>query len=229
MAGRGTACAAALAAVLAGCAPVRLTARPPAAEAIDCGRPASFAAQLTLEALDPAPAAASLSFAPGGGALTVAAASAIHGPCLDHLRAYYTRFELFDGGLLQQQPGDYATPWTGTTPDALVKTLPPSDATPTLDGARMRWAVEYEGIGPRRVYLGVWPAGQGSVLAAFARDPDGVYGAPVRLLTSSAPVRSVTAFPGLDGPSDTLFVLQDSADGARVVTLWWSRVGWSGV
>lgn len=77
-------------------------------------------------------------------------------------------------------------------------------------------------------YVGLWRDDRRSAVRAFSSLPDGGFTAPVPVLTSSLPLRSVTYFPAPDTPSGRLGLVQEGPRGeTRLISLDWSHPGLS--
>jgi hypothetical protein len=75
-------------------------------------------------------------------------------------------------------------------------------------------------------FVGLWREKDRSVVRAFSILPGGRPGAPVTILTSTLPLRSVTYFPAPDSQSGRLGLVQEAPSGeVRLIGLDWSHPG----
>ncbi|WP_338759124.1 hypothetical protein [Massilia sp. METH4] len=78
----------------------------------------------------------------------------------------------------------------------------------------------------RSLDVGLWQAADGYVVAAFTRR-GGRFGAPVELLRSTRPIRSVTYFPAPDANSGRLGLVMADEAGTALVGLDWTHAALS--
>lgn len=94
---------------------------------------------------------------------------------------------------------------------------------PAIAGATFIMAVGVDGQHtPRGLDVGLWRTGTETIVAAFTRLDDG-FGAPVELLRSAHPLRSITYFPALHINAGTLGMVEETGSGIALVTLRWNH------
>lgn len=217
------AAAGALAAALVSCAATAQTAAPAQGA---CAAAASRAAGIKY-----VPARTSLSdlsITPAGSQQRVKLANValLQGPCANDAYAFRMGLVLFkDGAVFAAMSNERFS----HSPQVTAQKLgirPVEDGHPDLPQGRFIMASKVDKAvaanGERTLDVGLWHTGDAYVVAAYTRQA-GEFSAPVELLRSTQPIRSVTYFPAPDANSGTLGVLAEHGDSVASVSLDWNH------
>jgi hypothetical protein len=193
----------------------------------ECAAPLARAAELSV-----APAGAALAddlsiaaAADDGDRLSIAGVSWLRGRCADGAHAVRMGLVFFTDGMVFAAGADGRFARVpGLSGLANFGGAPLSADHPPMEGARFimasNVAVAMVGNDRRSLDVGLWQRGDAYVVAAFARQAGG-FGAPIELLRSARPIRSVTFFPSPDAPSGRLGLVVDAGQGIALVDVDW--------
>lgn len=191
----------------------------------DCALPSVRAAQLSIAPAGDAPVDLSIVATEDGNRVSIADVAWLRGGCADGVRAVRMGALFFpDGSVFFAGPDGRFAQWSGQSGLANFNGEPLSAEHPPMGQARFimasNVAVAMVGNDRRSLDVGLWQTGDSHVVAAFTRQA-GRFGAPIELLRSARPIRSVTFFPSPDAPSGRLGLVVDAGPGIALVNVDW--------
>ncbi|AXA92727.1 hypothetical protein DPH57_17180 [Massilia sp. YMA4] len=213
----------AAASVLVACPAAAQSAAPAQAA---CAATASRAAGLKFVPLSESLSELSISVAGSQDRLKLAHAALLQGPCASDAAATRMSLVLFkDGTVFAAHANDRFSHSPNLTGQKLG-IHPAGDPHPALPQGRFIMASQVDkartAAGEHALDVGVWQANGAYVVAAYTQHA-GVFSAPVELLRSTQPIRSVTYFPSPDSNSGTLGLLADRGDSLASINLDWNH------
>lgn len=143
------------------------------------------------------------------------------GPCADHIAFFrMSRLYLDTGAVLEIGPELQLT-----ASSALQSVQPLSGVIPhpEIDGLSFVAATQVDLSAKQTAYVGLWESGDVSRLYAFETSNDGKLSDPKLILSSSAPLVSVSYFPSPDTNSGRLGIVQKAQDKVRLLSLDWGH------
>jgi hypothetical protein len=171
-----------------------------------------------------------LSIAVAGGQenkLSLVAVSWLGGPCADGVHAFrMSQVEFEDGAVYTARSDDRFVHAPDVAGLGNLRGESLATAQPAIDRARFIMAANVDmaggASGKRSLDVGLWQTSEGYLLAAYTRHGGG-FGAPVELVRSRLPLRSVTYFPSADSNSGRLGLVEDTGSGVALVSLDWDH------
>lgn len=145
------------------------------------------------------------------------------GTCAGDIEAVrMTQIAFRDGAIFGERSGKLAyQPEQRVLTNAWNRPMPAG--APVMDGAAFVMASHVDGgYGAPSLEVGLWKAADGYVVAAYIRRDTG-FSAPIELLRSGQPTRSVTFFPAPDVNAGNLYLLIDTGQGVAQVALLWDH------
>lgn len=188
----------------------------------DCAAPSERTADLRYVRSMQTPADLALAIVEKN--LRFTGAASLEGPCADSVQAFrMTRIAFGDGAVFDLNPMTERFDFAPLVTSMNVGGEPYADGHPAIDNATFIMAANVDGRHQaRELDVGVWKTGDGYLVAAFIRQEDG-YSAPIDLVRSTQPIRSVTFFPSPDANSGNLGLVEDTGHGIALVTLFWDH------
>lgn len=195
---------------------------------LPCGQMRQVAAGLRLEELNLDLVRPSLgSGETRAGATRLARAYTLKGECAGDVQAFQMGVISLSYGMIQEverdgarvlQPRQEAGQFYGAMTSEISA---PSGVGGVFAGAARVGGRRHADGGLEEHYLGLWRDSGSSVIAAFSKSATGAYTAPLRVLTSTLPLRSLSYFPSPDSPSGRIGLVQETADGPHLLSLDW--------
>jgi hypothetical protein len=191
---------------------------------------AGLAKSLTLSAADPG---AGLTFSPAAGdSLTISGTQTLTGPCIGLALVYgSTGVVMFanDRAVTVHEMPQLSAGRNGEAYFGKYRALDAAGPHPELPGYSFAMATLVQrqfapgGTPVADHYAGIWHKGDASVVASFSRPIDGAFTTPRPILTSAAPLRSISYFPSPDTPSGNLGLIQEGDRKIHLIAVRWSH------